>query len=189
MDDRRTQIEKRLTAMEQEKQSLLEELSSLAADHVKPLFGKPVMPYPPSTTEEKISLFLTLFGSRTDVFPKLWENVKKHSKGYSPACGNEWIEGVCLKPRAKCSDCRNKYFLPMDHTTVKSHLLGRMTIGVYSIRQDDSCIFLADGPLAYNSAFHYQNRATNVRQKQYPVIFGKRFAPAAGPRSASSRLR
>jgi superfamily II DNA or RNA helicase len=97
----------------------------------------------PGTNEEKIDLFLSLFGARRSVYPKLWINLKKGSKGYSPACSNEWVHGVCEKPRVKCSDCPNQIFPPLDHSAIHSHLIGRHTIGTYAIREDDSCIFLA----------------------------------------------
>jgi hypothetical protein len=51
----------------------------------------------PGTNEEKIDLFLSLFGARRSVYPKLWINLKKGSIGYSPACSNEWVHGVCEK--------------------------------------------------------------------------------------------
>jgi hypothetical protein len=51
------------------------------------------------TPEEKISLFLRLFRGRDDVFPRLWQNQKTGKKGYAPACANEWVRGVCEKPR------------------------------------------------------------------------------------------
>ena len=97
----------------------------------------------PGTNEDKIDLFLSLFGARRSVYPKLWINLKKGSKGYSPACSNEWVHGLCEKPRVKCSDCPNQNFPPLDHAAIHSHLIGRHTIGTYAIREDDSCIFLA----------------------------------------------
>ena len=53
----------------------------------------------PTTAEEKISLFRRLFRGRDDVFPLLWVSTKTGRKGYSPACGNEWVRSVCEKPR------------------------------------------------------------------------------------------
>jgi hypothetical protein len=31
--------------------------------------------------------------------------------GYAPACRNEWVRGICEKPRIKCTDCRNQAFV------------------------------------------------------------------------------
>jgi hypothetical protein len=68
---------------------------------------------------------------------------KTGRKGYSPACGNEWVRGVCEKPRVKCSDCPNQAFLPFSDQVVLDHLQGRHTIGVYPLLRDETCWFLA----------------------------------------------
>ena len=63
--------------------------------------------------EDKIVLFSRLFRGREDVYPKLWQNQKTAKKGYSPACSNEWVRGVCEKPRIKCGECPNQAFLTL----------------------------------------------------------------------------
>jgi superfamily II DNA or RNA helicase len=98
---------------------------------------------PLSTPEERLSLFVRLFRCREDVFPKMWENRKKGTKGYSPACASEWVRGVCDKPRIKCSACTNRAFVPFDETIARGHLEGTFTVGSYTIREDDTCTFLA----------------------------------------------
>ncbi len=95
------------------------------------------------TAQEKISLFLRLFRGRDDVFPKLWTSSKTGRKGYSPACGNEWVRGVCGKPRVKCSDCPNQAFMPLTDQVILDHLQGRHIVGVYPLLKDDTCWFLA----------------------------------------------
>jgi len=45
-----------------------------------------------------------------DVFPRLWRNAKTKKQGYAPACANEWVQGVCEKPRVKCGQCPNQAF-------------------------------------------------------------------------------
>ncbi len=35
-------------------------------------------------------------------------------QGYAPACANEWVSGVCEKPRVKCGECPNQAFLPVE---------------------------------------------------------------------------
>ena len=97
----------------------------------------------PTTAERKISLFRKLFRGRDDVFPLLWVSSKTGRKGYSPACGNEWVRGVCGKPRVKCSECPNQAFLPLDNQVFLDHLQGRHTIGVYPLLKDETCWFLA----------------------------------------------
>ena len=56
---------------------------------------------PPRSSTEKVQLFRTLFRGRTDVFPTHWHNHRKQTSGYSPACSNEWVSGICEKPRVK----------------------------------------------------------------------------------------
>ncbi len=97
----------------------------------------------PTTTEGKISLFRQLFRGRDDVYPKLWISTKTGRKGYSPACGNEWVRGVCEKPRVKCSECPNQAFQPLNDQIFLDHLQGRHTIGVYPLLKDETCWFLA----------------------------------------------
>jgi len=58
-----------------------------------------------TTSSAKVALFRSLFRRRDDVYPKLWENKRTGKKGYAPACTNEWVRGVCEKPRVKCGDC------------------------------------------------------------------------------------
>jgi len=139
--DRIKEIEAELHDLEARRQGLLAEMREIrsAAESPELILGKGT----PSTNEEKIDLFLSLFGARRSLYPKLWINRKKGSKGYSPACSNEWVHGVCEKPRVKCSDCPNQNFPPLDHSAIHSHLIGRHTIGTYAIREDDGCIFLA----------------------------------------------
>jgi len=139
--DRIKEIEAELHDLEDRRQELLAEMREIRSAEKSPEL--PLGKGTPGTNEEKVDLFLSLFGARRSVYPKLWINLKKGSKGYSPACSNEWVHGVCEKPRVKCSDCPNQNFPPLDHSAIHSHLIGRHTIGTYAIREDDSCIFLA----------------------------------------------
>ena len=124
--DRIKEIEAELHNLEARRQGLLAAMREIrSADESPELrLGKGT----PGTNEEKIDLFLSLFGARRSVYPKLWINLKKGSKGYSPACSNEWVPGVCEKSRLKCSDCPNQNFPPLDHSVIQSHLIGRHTI-------------------------------------------------------------
>ena len=58
----------------------------------------------PATPTDKIKLFRSLFRGRGDVFPRFWVNAKKGKHGYAPACANEWVHGLCEKPRVKCGE-------------------------------------------------------------------------------------
>lgn len=88
-------------------------------------------------------MFLSMFRCRQDVFPRLWENSRKGTKGYSPACLNEWVPGLCRKPEVKCSECSSHSFPLLDETAVEGHLRGTCTIGTYAIRANDTSVFLA----------------------------------------------
>src|SRR5574340_659325 len=65
------------------------------------------------STGEKVALFRRLFRGRTDVYPVRWESKTTGKTGYSPACANEWLAGVCQKPRIKCGDCSNRLLMPL----------------------------------------------------------------------------
>ena len=98
---------------------------------------------PPMASGDKLKLFRSLFRGRMDVFPRLWTNTKKGTKGYAPACANEWKPGVCEKPKVKCGECPHQAFIPVDDQVVLDHLRGRHVIGAYPMLEDDSCWFLA----------------------------------------------
>ncbi len=96
-----------------------------------------------SAAHEKIALFRSLFRGREDVFPKRWENARTGRAGYAPACGNEWVPGLCDKPRVKCGACSNQAFLSVTDEVIAGHLMGRHTVGVYPMLPGDTCQFFA----------------------------------------------
>jgi hypothetical protein len=108
-------------ATEQARQrvSLLREQQRASVPEAKPPTA------PAMASSEKIALFRSLFRGRTDVFPKLWVNTKTEKRGYAPACANEWVRGVCEKPRVKCGECPNQAFIAVDDRVVADHLQGR----------------------------------------------------------------
>ena len=63
-----------------------------------------------SSPAAKIELFRSRFRGREDVYPRRFESRKTGKAGYAPACANEWVPGVCQKPRIKCTDCPNRRF-------------------------------------------------------------------------------
>jgi superfamily II DNA or RNA helicase/very-short-patch-repair endonuclease len=96
-----------------------------------------------SPTWEKIALFRSLFAGREEVYPTRFVSRKTGEPGYSPACGNDWVKGICGKPRTKCRDCAHQKWLPVTDDVIHRHLSGGITIGVYPMLLDDSCHFLA----------------------------------------------
>lgn len=97
---------------------------------------------PPATSACDVPLFAALFHGRRDVFAKMWKNAKGRS-GYSPACKNEWVDGVCQKPRTKCADCAHREFVPLSDHVFLDHFHGRLVVGVYPLLPTGECHFLA----------------------------------------------
>ena len=93
--------------------------------------------------DAKVKLFRRLFHGREDVYPIRWESKKSGKPGYSPVCANEWVHGVCEKPRIKCSECTHSQFEPVTDRVIVQHLKGEITAGVYPVLSDDRCHFLA----------------------------------------------
>ncbi len=92
-----------------------------------------------SSPEDKIKLFMSLFKGREDVHAKRWKN----KSGYSPACLNEWIRGVCNKRKIKCTECNNKNYAALNPDVIDKHLRGKDVFGVYPMLEDETCYFLA----------------------------------------------
>lgn len=102
-----------------------------------------------SPAHEKLELFRRLFAGRPHVFPVRWENRKNGRSGYSPACANEWVKGICAKPAVKCGECPHQKFMPPDEAVMEKHLRGSdarggdFVAGVYPLLSGDTCWFLA----------------------------------------------
>ena len=129
-------IDARLADLEQEKQQLItlrEELQN----------SKPAPPIPDSfSPEQKIAIFKKLFRGRTDIFANRWQNQRGRS-GYSVACDNEWVQGVCNKPRIKCLDCTHRQFSELNDQVIYRHLARQQVVGLYPLLQDNTCYLLA----------------------------------------------
>ncbi len=102
-----------------------------------------------SSSSAKIALFRSLFRGREDVYPRRFESRKTGKSGYAPACANEWVRGICEKPRIKCAECPNHRFLPVTDDVIRCHLSGcgpdgqPFVAGVYPLLRDETCFFLA----------------------------------------------
>ncbi|MBI9018846.1 MAG: hypothetical protein JEZ07_16460 [Phycisphaerae bacterium] len=105
-----------------------------------------------SPIQNKIILYRSLFRGREDVYPRRFEGIKTGKSGYQPACNNEWVQGVCGKPKIKCSSCENRNYLPLTDQVIEWHLRGDnpeeygskdFTIGVFPVLPDEKCWFLA----------------------------------------------
>ena len=78
-----------------------------------------------SSPDAKIALFRSLFRGREDVYPRRFESRATGKSGYAPACGNEWVRGLCEKPRVKCATCVHRKFLPVTDDVIRWHLSGQ----------------------------------------------------------------
>jgi len=97
----------------------------------------------------KIALFRSRFRGREDLYARRFENRRTGKSGYAPACANEWVRGVCEKPRIACADCPNRRFLSITDEVIRWHLTGAddsgnpFVLGLYPLLQDEHCHFLA----------------------------------------------
>jgi len=102
-----------------------------------------------ASPEAKIALFRSLFRGREDIYARRFESRKTGRTGYAPACANEWVRGVCEKPRITCAECPHRRFLPITDDVIRWHLSGRdeagqpFVAGVYPLLQDETCFFVA----------------------------------------------
>jgi len=102
-----------------------------------------------SSSARKIALFRSLFRGREDVFARRFVNKKTGRAGYAPACANEWLRGICEKPRIKCGDCTVSAFIPVTDEVIANHLSGKdqtgndFVVGIYPMLADETCHFLA----------------------------------------------
>ena len=171
MELRIAELTARLAELDQERQTVLAKLEDLRQLQAAEPVTVPVPVSPPSVspltagrkasvtmasaTDDKIALFGRLFRGRRDVFPKRWDNPKTGKSGYSPSCRNEWVRGICGKPKVKCGGCPDQAFIPVTDEVIRGHLQGvepgkpgrsattTFVVGVYPLLPDETCWFLA----------------------------------------------
>jgi len=146
-------VRARLVELDAEQRQLRQELEALQVAEIAAEAKRPSFENAPvtnnSSSSEKVELFRSLFAGRPDVFPVRWENRKTVRSGYSPACFNEWVKGICAKPAVKCGDCQHQRFISPDAGIIERHLRGGggrtddFVAGVYPLLRDDTCWFLA----------------------------------------------
>ena len=150
-------IQERLKKMQEECQRLREENTHLRAmlgidcSPTDKLFSKAVqvskLSYTGasavSTPEEKIALFRNLFRGREDVFALRWEG-RSGKSGYSPAGHMDWRAIHAARPEERKKVVRKtRMLLPLTVGTIRDHLTGKHTVGIYPLLPDDTCWFLA----------------------------------------------
>jgi len=145
LESSRSKLLSRVAELQSEKAALVQ-LPGAHDINLKPIVTNQ------STQEEKIVLFRSLFRGREDIYPRRFESLKTGRQGYQPACRNEWVRGICEKPKIRCEDCGHREFLPITDQVIRNHLQGfdpqerpgrNFTIGVYPMLPDETCWFLA----------------------------------------------
>lgn len=58
---------------------------------------------------------------REDIYARRWESFRRGNSGYQLACRNEWVKGLCRKPKIKCRECLARDFLPLTDSVVRNH--------------------------------------------------------------------
>jgi superfamily II DNA or RNA helicase len=96
-----------------------------------------------SSSEIKIALFRSLFKGREDVYAKRFESKKTGKSGYQPVCRNEWVRGICEKPRISCGSCSKRSFVQLTDDVIRNHLTGSIVMGIYPLLPNETCHFLA----------------------------------------------
>lgn len=160
-----------------------------------------------SAPEAKVTFFRKLFFGRQDVYARRWENARKGTSGYQPACANEWAFGLCAKggkSRVKCHECVHRAFLPLTDAVITAHLMGvdgdgkEAIIGLYPLLPDDSCHFLAldfdkdtweeDSLAFYQTCLDHSIPATRERSRSGRGCHVWVFFEAPLPASLARRL-
>ncbi len=77
----------------------------------------------------------------TMCMPVRWEG-RSGKTGYSPAGIREWDQRPSTDRGQKRTLHHSKLF-PLSEEVIRDHLLGKQTIGVYPLLQDDTCWFVA----------------------------------------------
>ena len=95
------------------------------------------------TTEQKITLFRSLFRGREDVFALRWE-APDGRHGYSPSAQRDWNAYYASRPEnRKRVDKETRKYIPLSDQAIHAHLAGKQTVGVYPLLRDETCWFLA----------------------------------------------
>ena len=145
LDARRAELLAQISELQRERASSLAALEPPLQSQVPPVTNR-------SSQEAKLAVFRSLFRGREDAYARRFESPKTGKKGYQPVCRNEWVSGICNKPKARCDDCAHRDSLPVTDEVVRNHLLGAdprdrsgrdFTMGLYPMLLDETCWFLA----------------------------------------------
>jgi hypothetical protein len=89
-------------------------------------------------THSTVNLIRDLFVHREDVYGEQWINTESGDSGYTKATIRRCPDGVdCGEFR-----CEHREILPLTNTTINDHLIGRRTLGVYQLGENDTVKWL-----------------------------------------------
>ncbi|MFA6585815.1 MAG: hypothetical protein WCS86_01495 [Candidatus Paceibacterota bacterium] len=94
------------------------------------------------TDHEKLAIYKNLFLGRTDVYARRWK--KNEKSGWTPAYSFDWNEFNAHRARGgTIKNFEHKKLLPIRDEILLNHLLGKETIGIYPILEDNTSYFIA----------------------------------------------
>ncbi len=95
----------------------------------------------PYINKDMLNIFFNKISGRTDVYA-----LKSNKGNYFPQCINRWNIHICPKHsnfKFSCQNCLYKNWRPFTPKVLLDHLLGRTNpIGIYPLREDQTCRFL-----------------------------------------------
>jgi hypothetical protein len=116
---------------------------------------------------DKIKLYRSLFRGREDVFARRWDK----NGSYFPDYTFDWNEFNAHKASGgTIKDFKNKQLTPLTDSVIHKHLLGKITIGIYPILEDNTTYFLAadfDGTNWLNDCLAYQQGMGQIGLTSY----------------------
>jgi superfamily II DNA or RNA helicase len=96
-----------------------------------------------ATAELRIALFRSLFHGREDIYAIRWENNDGRS-GYMPKADRDWKSYLSAKDEdRKKVDRLTRTYRPLTDDVIHGHLVGKDTVGIYPLLQDETCWLLA----------------------------------------------
>ncbi len=92
--------------------------------------------------QNHISLFKSFFQGRQDVYAVRWE--KDGKSGYMPAYKVDWSDYNKHKAAGgSFKDYSKKEYLPFSEDAIMNHLIGKETVGIYPLLEDNTSLFIA----------------------------------------------
>ncbi len=130
-----------------------------------------------STPEQKIALYRSLFRGRSDVYARRFVAKKTGKAGYSPVCGNEWVRGICEKPKIKCSDCSHQCWNGITDDVIRWHLSGQDSTGkefILSTNQENDTTSESNSKIFTGQIIDYGDEVKDTIRTDYSdFVFAK----------------